>query len=119
MVDVVSIAEKFSLFQEHWQPRIIGELNGQHVKLARLKGEFVWHQHEEEDELFLVIKGQLKMKLENRELILNEGEMCIIPRGVLHLPVADEEVQVLLFEPKATVNTGTEEGDRTVQARWI
>lgn len=119
MVDVVNLEQKFSLFQECWQPKIVGELNGQYVKLARLKGEFIWHKHDDEDELFLVVKGQLRMKLEDKELVLNQGEMCVIPKGVLHLPIADEEVQIMMFEPKSTVNTGAQGGERTVDAAWI
>jgi mannose-6-phosphate isomerase-like protein (cupin superfamily) len=105
-MDKVNIKEKFNLFSDYWNPRIIGELNGQHVKLAKLKGEFVWHHHEHEDELFLVVKGRLLMKFRDRDVWLNEGEMIIIPAKVEHMPVAEEEVHVLLFEPKSTLNTG-------------
>jgi mannose-6-phosphate isomerase-like protein (cupin superfamily) len=110
----VNIAEKFTQFSDHWNPRIAGELNGQQVKLARLKGEFVWHRHEHEDELFLVIKGRLLMRLRDGDIEINEGEFLIVPRGVEHLPVADEEVQVLLFEPASTLNTGNLRNERTV-----
>lgn len=110
----VNIAEKFTRFSDHWNPRIAGELNGQLVKLARLKGEFVWHRHEHEDELFLVIKGRLLMRLRDGDIEINEGEFLIVPRGVEHLPVADEEVQVLLFEPASTLNTGNLRNERTV-----
>lgn len=109
----VSLPRKFSLFNDHWNPRIVGELNGQHVKVARLKGEFTWHAHENEDELFLVIKGELKMKLRDQIIVLNENEMLIVPKGVEHCPVADEEVWVLLFEPASTINTGNAKGDYT------
>lgn len=103
---VVNLAEKLSSFQTYWDPHIVGELNNQHVKLAKLKGEFVWHCHENEDELFLVVKGKLKIELREKVLELVEGDMAIIPKGVEHKPVAEEEVQVLLFEPVTTVNTG-------------
>ena len=102
----VNILDKFSQFTDHWNPRIAGELNGQHVKLAKLKGEFIWHSHENEDEMFLVIEGQLKMELRDQVLLINPGEFVIIPKGVEHKPVAEEEVKVLLFEPASTVNTG-------------
>jgi len=110
----VNIAEKFSLFDEHWKPKIAGELNGQFVKLAKLKGEFVWHQHENEDEFFMVIKGHLKIKLRDTVIELDEGEFCIIPRGVEHLPVAEEEVHVMMFEPKETLNTGDANSEKIV-----
>ncbi|MDA3902878.1 MAG: cupin domain-containing protein [Desulfuromusa sp.] len=110
----VNLEDKFSQFDGHWQPKIVGELNGQYVKLARLKGEFVWHQHESEDELFMVIKGQLLIKLRDRDVILNSGEFFIIPRGVEHIPIADNEVEVMLFEPKSVVNTGNIQDERTL-----
>ncbi len=109
----VNLNEKFSTFNDHWQPRIVGRLNGQEVKLAKLKGEFVWHKHDEEDEMFLVISGTLKMELEDKSLNLEEGEFVIIPKGTLHRPVADEEVEVMLFEPAGTVNTGNAGGEFT------
>lgn len=112
-MDKVNLKEKLSQFQDHWNPRIAGELNGQQVKLAKLKGEFIWHHHEHEDELFLVIKGSLKMEYRDRTEIINEGEFIIVPRGVEHKPVADEEVEVLLFEPASTLNTGNIENERT------
>jgi len=111
----VDLTEKFSLFSEYWQPKIVGELNGQYVKLAKLKGEFIWHQHEHEDELFMVIKGTLKIKLIDRDIDLDEGQFFIIPRGVEHLPVAEEEVHVMLFEPQSVLNTGNQKNDRTVE----
>jgi len=110
----VNLAEKFSLVDEHWEPKIAGELNNQYVKLAKLKGEFVWHQHENEDEFFMVIKGHLTIKLRDEDIELDEGEFCIIPRGVEHMPVAEEEVHVMMFEPVGTLNTGSAESDRTV-----
>lgn len=112
-MEKVNISEKLSLFNEHWHPRIIGELNGQHVKAVKLIGEFVWHHHDNEDELFLVIKGKLKMEFRDRVEEINEGEFIIVPRGVEHKPVADEEVHILLFEPDTTVNTGNVESERT------
>lgn len=112
---VVDLKEKFSLFDEYWRPKIAGELNGQYVKLAKLKGEFVWHHHDDEDELFMVIKGALTIKLQDRDLTLNPGQFCIIPRGVEHLPVAEEECHVLLFEPKTVLNTGNVKSDRTLE----
>lgn len=118
-MDVINLSQKFNLFHEHWSPRIVGELNESHFKLAKLKGEFVWHQHEKEDELFLVIKGTLVIKLRDRDLTIHEGECVIIPRGVEHCPVADEEVHVMLLEPKSTVNTGDQVNERTVEAQWI
>ena len=118
-MDVINIAQKFSLFQEYWQPRIAGELNDSYVKLAKLKGEFVWHQHDNEDELFLVVKGKLLIKLRDRDLWLEAGEFAIIPKGVEHCPVAKEEVQVILLEPKSTLNTGDLQNERTIAAKWI
>lgn len=111
----VSIPEKLSRFSEHWSPRIVGMLNGQHVKLAKLKGTFVWHHHEQEDELFLVVKGTLKMEFRDRTELIGENEFIIVPRGVEHRPVADEEVHVLLFEPAGTLNTGNVLNDLTRQ----
>jgi len=114
-VNKVNLQEKFGLFNDHWSPKIVGELNGQHVKLAKFQGEFVWHKHDLEDELFLVVKGRFRMEFRDRQLWLNEGEFLIVPRGVEHRPVADEEVHVLLFEPAATLNTGNVRNERTVQ----
>ena len=118
-MDVLNLSQKFNLFHEHWSPRIVGELNDSYVKLAKLKGEFVWHKHENEDELFLVVKGQLQIKLRDRDLFIQEGELVIIPKGVEHCPVAAEEVQVMLLEPKSTLNTGDQQNERTVAAKWI
>ncbi len=118
-MDVVNLSQKFSLFHEFWSPRIVGELNDSHVKLAKLKGEFVWHHHEREDEMFLVVAGTLVIKLRDRDLIIHAGEFAIIPHGVEHCPVAEDEVQVLLLEPKSTVNTGEQRNERTVDAQWI
>ena len=110
----VNIGEKMALFSEHWSPKIVGELNGQQVKLVKFAGEFVWHHHEKEDELFLVVKGSFRMELRDRNIELHEGEFLIVPRGVEHRPVAEEEVHVLLFEPASTLNTGNVIHQRTV-----
>jgi mannose-6-phosphate isomerase-like protein (cupin superfamily) len=118
-MQIINIAQKFSLFNEYWSPRIAGELNDSHIKLAKLHGEFVWHQHENEDEMFLIVKGKLLIKLRDRDLWLNEGEFVIIPKGVEHCPVAEEEVHVMLLEPKSTLNTGDQRNERTVEAQWI
>jgi mannose-6-phosphate isomerase-like protein (cupin superfamily) len=113
-VDTVNLAQKLSTFSSHWDPKVVAELNGQHVKLAKLKGEFVWHSHEHEDELFLVLEGRLEMQLRDRTLTLGPGELVVVPRGVEHCPRAAEEVSVLLFEPAGTLNTGDAGGDLTV-----
>ncbi|MFQ5662493.1 MAG: cupin domain-containing protein [Terriglobia bacterium] len=112
-MEKVNLADKFSRFQDCWSPKIAGELNDSYVKLVKLKGEFVWHHHQAEDELFLVAKGRLLIKLRDHDLWLNEGEFVIIPRGVEHLPVAEEEAHVLLLEPKSTLNTGNVQNERT------
>jgi GrpB-like predicted nucleotidyltransferase (UPF0157 family)/mannose-6-phosphate isomerase-like protein (cupin superfamily) len=111
----VNIREKLALFRDHWNPKIVGELNGQHVKLVKFQGEFVWHMHDREDELFLVVKGRFRMEYRDRLVWLEEGEFLIVPRGVEHRPVAEEEVHVLLFEPTSTLNTGDVRDERTVQ----
>jgi mannose-6-phosphate isomerase-like protein (cupin superfamily) len=113
-LEKVNIAEKLNLFQEYWQPKIIGEINETYVKAVKFKGDFVWHQHEREDELFLVVKGKLLIKLRDRDINLEEGEFVIIPHGVEHLPIAEEEVHVLLLEPKSTLNTGDVTNERTL-----
>jgi len=115
----IKLAEKFTRFEEAWSPRIVADLNENHVKVARLLGEFVWHRHEGEDEMFLVLKGTLRIELRDGEILLREGEMAVVPRGVEHRPVAAEEVHVLLVEPKSTVNTGDAGGERTVVPEWI
>lgn len=114
-MEKVNLLQKFSLFSEHWSPKIVGELNGQHVKLAKLQGSFMWHHHEKEDELFYVVKGFLKILLRDKTIELSEGEFFIVPRGVEHLPVAEEEVWVLLFEPASTLNTGNTINEKTKQ----
>ena len=119
-VEKISLAEKFAIFSKHWDPKIIGALNGQHVKLVKFKGSFVWHHHDNEDELFLVIRGGFTMHFRERSVKLSEGELIIVPRGIEHRPEAPDEVQVLLFEPASTVNTGSTPGALTVQApEWI
>jgi mannose-6-phosphate isomerase-like protein (cupin superfamily) len=110
----VNLQKKLSQFATHWDPKIVGELNGQHVKLVKFQGAFVWHQHEHEDELFLVVKGAFTMELRDRSIEIGEGEFIVVPRGVEHRPVADHEVHVLLFEPASTRNTGNVTTDRTV-----
>lgn len=119
MLDKVNLAQKLSLFSDHYSPKIIGELNDSYVKLAKLQGEFVWHRHDAEDELFYVVKGALRMRVrENgaeREFLIQPGEFIIIPRGVEHLPSADEETHIMLLEPKSTLNTGNVDDERTVR----
>lgn len=114
-MDKVNISDKFGEFDDYYNPRIIGELNGQHVKAVKLKGEFIWHHHEKEDELFLVIKGKLKMEFREKKVELNPGEFIIVPRGIEHKPVAEDEVHILLFEPYSTLNTGNVKNERTRQ----
>jgi mannose-6-phosphate isomerase-like protein (cupin superfamily) len=114
MIEKVNLREKFGRFDERWSPKIAGEVNDSYVKLVKLEGEFVWHKHDAEDEMFLVVKGRLRIKLRDGEVDLDEGEFVIIPRGVEHLPVADEEAHVLLFEPKSVLNTGDVVNERTV-----
>jgi len=118
-METVNLAEKFSRFSEYWSPRIAGEINDCYLKLVKFRGEFVWHHHDAEDELFLVVKGRMRMKFrehgQERELVVREGEFVIVPRGAEHMPVADEEVQVVLLEPKTTLNTGNVRNERTRQ----
>jgi mannose-6-phosphate isomerase-like protein (cupin superfamily) len=114
-MEKVDLAHKFSLFSDYWNPRIAGELNGQYVKLVKFKGEFVWHHHENEDEMFLVVKGRMVMRLRDQEIVLDAGEFLIVPRGVEHQPAAEQEVHVLLFEPAETLNTGNVQNERTVK----
>jgi mannose-6-phosphate isomerase-like protein (cupin superfamily) len=113
-MDKVNLAEQLARFSEHWSPRIIGELNGQHVRIVKLRGDFVWHHHEAEDELFLVLSGKLAMHFRDRTLELSPGELVIVPRGVEHKPAAEEETHVLLFEPASTLNTGNVRNERTI-----
>lgn len=112
-MEKVNLRQKFSLFSEHWNPKIVGGLNGQHVKLVKLLGEFVWHKHDDEDELFYVVKGSFIMELRDKNIEINEGEFFIVPRGIEHKPVAQEEVWVMLFEPASTVNTGNVQDVKT------
>src|SRR5262249_13514498 len=119
-MDKVNIKKKFQLFNQYWTPKILGELNGNYIKVFKAKGEFVWHQHENEDEFFLVIQGQLKIKLKDREIVLDEGEFFIVPKGTDHLPYADNEACVLLFEPKQVLHTGNTISEKTVEhLEWL
>jgi mannose-6-phosphate isomerase-like protein (cupin superfamily) len=110
----IDLREKFAALSEHWSPRIVAELNGQHVKLVKFRGEFVWHHHENEDELFFVHRGRFRMEFRDRVVEVGKGEMIVVPRGVEHRPVADEEVEVVLFEPAGTLNTGNVINERTI-----
>ena len=114
-MEKINLTDKFSLFSEYWNPMIVGDLNGQQVKLVKFKGPFVWHHHDNEDELFYVVKGSFNMEFPDRTVMINEGEFIIVPRGVEHRPVAPEEVHVLLFEPATTLNTGNIQSERTVK----
>lgn len=114
-MDRINLEEKLALFAEHWQPRIVAELNGQQVKLVKVQGTFTWHHHDEEDELFLVVTGRLRMDFRDREVWLAPGELIVVPRGVEHRPHADEETAILLFEPASTLNTGNVRNERTVE----
>lgn len=119
-MDKVNLKDKLSLFHQHWSPRIVGEVNDSYVKLAKLKGEFVWHRHEHEDELFLILKGRLLIRFRDRDVWLEEGEFLVVPRGVEHLPVAEEEVHVMLVEPRSTLHTGDVVSEVTVTEQpWI
>ena len=119
-MEKINLAQKLDLIHDHWNPRIVGELNNQHVKLVKFQGEFIWHKHDHEDELFLVVNGSFRMELRDKVIDLKEGEFLIVPRGVEHRPVADTEVSVLLFEPVTTLNTGDVVSDRTRSAlEWL
>jgi len=113
MVEKVNVAEKLEAIGDYWNPRVVGELNGQQVKLVKMKGEFVWHRHENEDEMFLVVKGRLRMEFRDKHVSVERGEFIVVPRGVEHRPVAEEETHVLLFEPASTLNTGNVRNERT------
>ena len=115
-MEKVNFADKLARFTDHWSPKIVGELNGQQVKLVKFQGPFVWHHHENEDELFLVVKGRFRTEFRDRHVWLEEGEFLIVPRGVEHRPVAEEEAHVLLFEPGSTLNTGNVRDERTLEA---
>ena len=120
MIRVMNLVEKFSAFNETWSPRIAGELNDSYVKLAKIHGAFVWHHHEEEDEMFLVVKGSFTMKLRDGDLQVSEGEFVIIPRGMEHMPVADDECWIMLLEPRTTLNTGNVVEERTkTEDEWV
>ena len=112
-MDKVNLRDKFLLFADYWSPKVVGELNGQHVKLVKFQGAFVWHHHENEDELFLVVKGRFRMEFRDRQVWLEEGEFLVVPRGVEHRPVSEQEVHVLLFEPASTLNTGNVRNEQT------
>jgi mannose-6-phosphate isomerase-like protein (cupin superfamily) len=114
-MEKVNLVDKLALFSDFWKPKIVGELNGQQIKLVKFRGPFVWHHHEKEDELFLVVKGRFRMEFRDRHIYLEQGEFLIVPRGVEHRPVAEEEAQVLLFEPASTLNTGNVQNERTVE----
>jgi mannose-6-phosphate isomerase-like protein (cupin superfamily) len=118
-LQAVNLAEKFALIRDYWSPKAVGAVNGSVVKLVKLRGEFVWHAHEAEDELFLVLSGTLRMQFRDREVVVEPGELLVVPRGTEHRPAADEEAHVLLIEPWSTVNTGTAGGDRTREVEWI
>ena len=114
-MDVVNLNEKLSRVKEYWSPKIVGEVNDSYVKIVKFKNEFVWHHHENEDEMFLVLQGRMRMKFRDRDVIVSPGEFIIVPKGVEHMPVAEEEVHVMLFEPKTTLNTGNVVNERTIQ----
>ncbi len=118
-MEVVNLEDKFGRFSEPWSPKILARLNDYHIKAVKLLGEFVWHRHDETDELFLVTKGRLRMRFRDRELSVGPGELLVVPRGVEHLPIAEEECEVLLIEPAGTPNTGDAGGERTVEPEWI
>jgi mannose-6-phosphate isomerase-like protein (cupin superfamily) len=118
-MQTVNLAEKLALIREYWAPKTVGSVNGFHVRLVKLKGEFVWHAHDGEDELFLVLEGTLRMQFRGRDVAIRKGEFLVVPHGTEHRPVADDEVHVLLFEPASTVNTGTAGDERTRAVEWI
>lgn len=115
----MNLKEKFSLFDEMWKPKLVGELNGQHVRIVKIDGKFVWHHHDDEDELFLVVDGRFRMEFRDRSEWIEAGEFIIVPRGVEHRPVAGEEAHIMLFEPAGTVNTGSAGGEMTTEAERI
>ncbi len=120
MIEKVSLAEKFARFSDHWSPKIIGDLNDSYVKAAKFRGEFTWHKHDEEDELIMVIRGSVTVQFRGRDVVLNEGEFLIVPKGVEHCPKAEETADVLLLEPKSTLNTGDVINEKTVaELEWI
>jgi len=119
MIEVINLEEKFTRFSEYWSPRSVGEINDSYVKLAKVQGEFIWHHHENEDELFFVVKGTLTIKMREKDLVVREGEFIVIPKGLEHMPVTDKECWIMMLEPKTTSNTGNVTNERTVEARWI
>ncbi len=120
MLKKINMTEKFGLFDDHWSPKIIGEINDSYVKLAKFEDSFTWHKHDNEDEMFLVAKGELTIKLRDGDIILHEGELLIVPKGVEHMPVCKDEVWVVLLEPKTTLNTGDVKNEKTVEKLdWI
>jgi mannose-6-phosphate isomerase-like protein (cupin superfamily) len=120
MIDVVNLTEKYSLLTDQWAPRVIAQLNDYHFKIAKIQGEFIWHSHSETDEVFLVVDGSLTIHLRDGKLLLEKGELCVIPRGVDHKPAAERECQILMVEPAGTLNTGDAGGERTVDdVEWI
>jgi mannose-6-phosphate isomerase-like protein (cupin superfamily) len=114
-MDAVNLAEKLAQVNEYWHPTIVGELNQDYIKVVKFRGEFLWHHHEHEDEMFLVVKGRMRMKFRDRDVLVGPGEFIIVPRGVEHMPVADEEVHVVLIEPRSTLNTGNVRNERTLE----
>ena len=114
-MDIIKLKEKLNLIHDYWNPKIVGELNGQHIKLAKIKGEFIWHKHEEEDEFFMVLEGQLIIEMRDKKVVLNKNDCYIVPKGVEHKPIAIEEVSIMMFEPMTTLNTGEKENERTVK----
>ena len=116
MIEVVNLREKLGQIEKHWSPHIVADVGDMHVKLVKFQGDFLWHHHDNEDEMFLVVRGEFTMKLRERDLVVREGEFVVIPRGVEHMPVAEREAHVLLFEPKATLNTGNVRSERTIPA---
>ena len=118
-MDVVNLEDKFGRISEHWSPKILAQLNDYHIKAVKLRGEFVWHRHDETDELFLVTKGSLVIRFRDRDVVLGPGELLVVPKGVEHLPIAEEECEVLLIEPAGTPNTGDAGGSHTVEPEWV
>ena len=114
-MDIIKLKDKLALIEDYWNPRILGELNGQHIKLAKIKGEFIWHMHEKEDEFFMVLEGQLIIEMRDKKVVLNQNDCYIVPKGVEHKPIAMEEVSIMMFEPITTLNTGEKENERTVK----
>lgn len=112
-INKINAAEKLAHIQDHWNPRIVGELNGQHVRFVKIQGEFVWHKHDNEDELFFVLKGEFTMEFRDKKITMRENEFLIVPRGVEHRPVAENEASIMLFEPASTINTGSTKGEMT------